>query len=74
MDPFSIPDTGMDSEKERIAKWRAERRQRREEQRKASQQPYRSLFTIGNDELTDPRSCRNTWCGRTWRRAIAPAG
>lgn len=54
MDPFSIPDTGMDSEKERIAKWRAERRQRREEQQKASQQPYRSLFTIGNDELTDP--------------------
>lgn len=54
MAPFSILDTGMDSEKERIAKWRAERQQRREEQRKASQQPYRSLFTIDNDELTDP--------------------
>lgn len=44
----------MDSEKERIAKWRAERRQRREEQRKTSPQPYRSLFTIDNDEQTDP--------------------
>ena len=54
MERFSIPGPGMDNEKERIAKWRAERRQRREEQRKASQQPYRSLFTIGNDELTDP--------------------
>ena len=44
----------MESEKERIAKWRAERRQRREEQRKTSPQPYRSLFTIDNDEQTDP--------------------
>ncbi len=44
----------MDSEKERIAKWRAERRQRREEQRKTSPQSYRSLFTIDNDEQTDP--------------------
>lgn len=44
----------MDSEKERIAKWRAERRQRREEQRKTSPQPYRSLFTIDDNELADP--------------------
>lgn len=54
MERFSIPGPGMDNEKERIAKWRAERRQRREDQRKASQQPYSSLFTIDNDELTDP--------------------
>lgn len=44
----------MDKEKERIAKWRAERRQRREDHRKATQRPYSSLFTIDNDEQTDP--------------------
>ena len=54
MAPFSILDTGMDSEKERIAKWRAERRQSREDQRKANQRPYSSLFTIDSSEVTDP--------------------
>lgn len=48
----------MDSDKERIAKWRAERQQRKEEQRKASPRPYRSLFTIENHELTDPPELR----------------
>ena len=44
----------MDKEKERIAKWRAERRQRREDQRKGTQRPYSSLFTIDDSELKDP--------------------
>lgn len=54
MERLSVTSPGMDKEKERIAKWRAERRQRREDQRKATQRPYSSLFTIDDSELKDP--------------------
>jgi len=45
----------MESEKERIAKWRAEKQRRRhEEKSQAAKRTYRSLFAIDDDELTDP--------------------
>lgn len=45
----------MESDKERIAKWRAEKQRRRNEQQaQAAKRPYRSLFAIDDDELTDP--------------------
>lgn len=45
----------MESEKERIAKWRAEQKRRRNEQRaQAAKRTYRSLFAIDDNELTDP--------------------
>lgn len=45
----------MESDKDRIAKWRAEKQRRRNEQQaQAAKRTYRSLFAIDDDELTDP--------------------
>lgn len=45
----------MDSEKERIAKWRVAKQRRRNEQKvQAAKQTYRTLFAIDDNELTDP--------------------
>lgn len=45
----------MESEKERVAKWRAEKQRRRNEQKaQAAKQTYRTLFAIDDNELTDP--------------------
>jgi len=45
----------MESDKKRVAKWRTEQQNRRNDERaQAAKQTYRSLFAIDDDELIDP--------------------
>jgi Predicted restriction endonuclease len=49
----------MESDKKRVAKWRTEQQNRRNDERaQAAKQTYRSLFAIDDDELIDPPELR----------------